>query len=558
MEEKDNVDIDEEMAKSLQRLVEEETNVAKASVGNNLEDHNTQYNEFGNTTEIDINLGATRFIDTDSINAKVISAVHNDTINNNSTNSNSINSNNITNNNSANGNIINTNRENNNYKKNDNVIINNKQNPHQDIHEHTSELHHAKNNDNHTIGLSKRNKIIIASIGGVAAVVLIIGIIIAVVIHNNQKSSYHYNYEMGMTLYKENNYMDAIKHFEIAFDSTEGKKNLDMMYALSEAYKNTGNIDKAVEILETALAYNKLNERTLSSLLKLCYDNKKGEKINKIIEEYKDSKVKDILSEYIVEIPTTSEKPGDFDEAVELMLLAQDDCTIYYTVDGSTPTNNSIRFTDSIKIEKDTVTVKAIAVNEIGVKSEVGEFKFTIDLKAPEAPVLDIEDTNIELGTKIKIKNLLEGDKAYYTIDGTTPSTYSLSYNDGIELEEGRYVLSVIVINKHNLSSTVTRKNITVKDKTEYTYNEALNFLKKRMQELNIIESNGKFSVSGETADFVYQTKKEISGIQMYYIRLDKKSTSGSKVEGYYGVGVSNGQCYKVTDSEGLLSAVVY
>lgn len=264
------------------------------------------------------------------------------------------------------------------------------------------------------------------------------------------------------------------------------------------------------------------------------------------------------MSEYIVEIPTTSEKPGDFDEAVELMLLAQDDCTIYYTVDGSTPTNNSIRFTDSIKIEKDTVTVKAIAVNEIGVKSEVGEFKFTIDLKAPEAPVLDIEDTNIELGTKIKIKNLLEGDKAYYTIDGTTPSTYSLSYNDGIELEEGRYVLSVIVINKHNLSSTVTRKNITVKDKTEYTYNEALNFLKKRMQELNIIESNGKFSVSGETADFVYQTKKEISGIQMYYIRLDKKSTSGSKVEGYYGVGVSNGQCYKVTDSEGLLSAVVY
>lgn len=55
MEEKDNVDIDEEMAKSLQRLVEEETNVAKASVGNNLEDHNTPYNEFGNTTEIDIN-----------------------------------------------------------------------------------------------------------------------------------------------------------------------------------------------------------------------------------------------------------------------------------------------------------------------------------------------------------------------------------------------------------------------------------------------------------------------------------------------------------------------
>ncbi len=552
MEEKDNLDIDEEMTKSLQRLVEEETNVAKASVGNNIEGNNTP--------EIDINLGATRFIDTDLINAKVVSATtQNDTINNNSINNNSINNSNAAtgniNNHNTNNNIINANRENN---KNSNNINNkdNKQSTYQNTHEPKSD--HTKKDDNHTAGLSKRNKIIIASVGGIVVAALIIGIVVAVVVHNNKKNSYHYNYEMGMTLYKENNYMDAIKHLEIAFDSIEGKKNLNMMYVLSEAYKNTGNIDKAVEILEAALAYNKFNERTLSSLLKLCYDNKKGEKLNQIIEEYKDSKVKNVLNEYIVAVPTTSEKPGDFEEAVELMLLAQDDCIIYYTIDGSTPTNNSIQFTDSIKIEKDTVTVKAIAVNEIGVKSEVGEFQFTIDLKAPEAPVLDIEDTNVELGTKIKIKNLLEGDKAYYTIDGTTPSTYSLPYNDGIELEEGRYVLSVIVINKHNLSSTVTRKNITVKDETEYTYNEALNFLKKRMQELNIIGSNGRFSVGGEMADFVYQTKKEISDIQMYYIRLDKKSISGSKVEGYYGVGVSNGQCYKVTDSEGLLSAVVY
>ena len=39
---------------------------------------------------------------------------------------------------------------------------------------------------------------------------------------------------------------------------------------------------------------------------------------------------------------------------------------------------------------------------------------------------------------------------------------------------------------------------------------------------------------------------------------IEDITMTGSKVEGYYGVGVSNGQCYKVTDSEGLLSAVVY
>lgn len=571
MEEKDNLDIDEEMAKSLQRLVEEETNVAKASIGNAVEENkayknDAQYNELGNTTEIDINLGATRFVDTNLINAKVASmAVHediNDDVDNNVAGSNNITSSNVVSNNNQSymsNNVTSNNRNNNQAYINNNqsYIRDNASSTYQNTHKNVPESNHKKEDANPTTGLSKRNKIIIASIGGVVAVSLIIGIIM-IVVQNKNKSSYNYNYDRGMAFYNENNYVDAIKYLEIAFHSTEGKKNLDMMYVLSEAYKKTGNNDKAIEVLESALAYNKFDERTLSLLLQLCYDNKKGEKINEMVEEYKDSKVKNVLNEYIVAIPTPSETPGNFEDSVELNLLAQDGCIIYYTIDGSTPTKNSIQFTKPIKVEKDTVTVKAIAVNDIGVKSDVGEFKFTIDLKAPEAPILDIEDSKVKIGTKIRIKNLAEGDKAYYTVDGTTPTASSSPYNDGIELKEGNYVLSVIVINKHNLSSTVTRKNITVKDETEYTYNQALGFLKKRMQELNIIESNGKFSVGGETADFVYQTKQEISGIPMYYIRLDRKSAGSSKVEGYYGVGVSDGQCYKVTDSDGLLSAVVY
>lgn len=559
MGEKDNLDIDEEMAKSLQRLVEEETNVAKASIGNAVEENkayknDAQYNELGNTTEIDINLGATRFVDTNLINAKVASmAVHediNDDVDNNVVGSNNITSSNVVSNN-------NQSYMSNNKNNNQSYIRDNASSTYQNTHKNVPESNHKKEDANPTTGLSKRNKIIIASIGGVVAVSLIIGIIM-IVVQNKNKSSYNYNYDRGMAFYNENNYVDAIKYLEIAFHSTEGKKNLDMMYVLSEAYKKTGNNDKAIEVLESALAYNKFDERTLSLLLQLCYDNKKGEKINEMVEEYKDSKIKNVLNEYIVAIPTPSETPGNFEDSVELNLLAQDGCIIYYTIDGSTPTKNSIQFTKPIKVEKDTVTVKAIAVNDIGVKSDVGEFKFTIDLKAPEAPILDIEDSKVKIGTKIRIKNLAEGDRAYYTVDGTTPTASSSPYNDGIELKEGNYVLSVIVINKHNLSSTVTRKNITVKDETEYTYNQALGFLKKRMQELNIIESNGKFSVGGETADFVYQTKQEISGIPMYYIRLDRKSAEGSKVEGYYGVGVGDGQCYKVTDSDGLLSAVVY
>jgi len=511
---KDNFDIDEELTQSLQRLVEEETNVAKAYVGSNFDESSIQSDVNSNTEDIDINLGTTKMIDSDLIKAKAAMMAAP------------------------------------NHIQSENIDFNDSRN----IHE--NQLLSDKSNQKQ--GLSKHNKMVIAITCGIVAAALIITVIIAVATNNNKKTDYSYNYEKGMSLYAEGNYIDAVKYLEIAFQTDKGKKDIDTMFYLSEAYKQTGNVDKALEVLEAALSYDKQNERALTALLALCYEHKNGEKINQIIEKYKDSKIKNVLDEYIVAVPTTSETPGSFDEVIELSLFAGDDCTIYYTTDGTTPTVQSTKFSDAIKIEQEALTVKAVAVNEIGVCSEVASFQYTINLKAPDAPILDIEDSEVKIGTIIKVKNLAEGDKAYYTVDGTTPSVNSLPYEDGIELKEGSYMLSVVVINKNKLSSTVTRKNITVRDITEYTYNEALNFLKKRMQELNIIGSNDTFSVGGEMADFVYQAKQEISSIQMYYVRLDKKSASGSKVEGYYGIGVSDGQCYKITGSEGSLSAVVY
>jgi hypothetical protein len=151
---------------------------------------------------------------------------------------------------------------------------------------------------------------------------------------------------------------------------------------------------------------------------------------------------------------------------------------------------------------------------------------------------------------------LEEGCKAYYTVDGTTPTANSIIYDDGIDLTAGSYVLSVVIINKSNLSSPITRKNITVEAGKNYTYAEAQSILIARMKVLNILNSSGKFSVGGKTPEFVYESKKTIDGVEMYYIRLDEKESSTT--EGYYGVGINNGKCYRITGSGSNLTAVEY
>ena len=115
-----------------------------------------------------------------------------------------------------------------------------------------------------------------------------------------------------------------------------------------------------------------------------------------------------------------------------------------------------------------------------------------------------------------------------------------------------------IFINKHNLSSPVTRVSYNVSEEKTYTKDEAESILMKRLVSNNKVSQSGTMVGGGGTAKLVYQNTTTISGTKMYYIRLDVNSGNSTKTEGYYGVGVNNGQCYVITDNNGSLSAVQY
>ena len=51
------------------------------------------------------------------------------------------------------------------------------------------------------------------------------------------------------------------------------------------------------------------------------------------------------------------------------------------------------------------------------------------------------------------------GERIYYTWDGSTPTSDSEEYIDPIVIPEGNHILSVIVINKHGMSSDVLKMN---------------------------------------------------------------------------------------------------
>ncbi len=102
--------------------------------------------------------------------------------------------------------------------------------------------------------------------------------------------------------------------------------------------------------------------------------------------------------------PTLPTSEGEFEDSKEITISADEGAKIYYTLDGSTPTENSTLYTAPFTITK-TTTVKAIAVNYGKAPSSVVEATYT--KKAVTEYTVTFSNATVKNGTT----TLTSGDK---------------------------------------------------------------------------------------------------------------------------------------------------
>ncbi|MDY7990951.1 alpha-amylase family glycosyl hydrolase [Paenibacillus polymyxa] len=135
-------------------------------------------------------------------------------------------------------------------------------------------------------------------------------------------------------------------------------------------------------------------------------------------------------------IPAISASPVpktyDSSQTVTLSSTNSDD-KIYYTIDGSTPTTSSTLYTSPIQVAS-SLTIKAFGVNSIGQTGNPSSFAYVIDLNADlQAPTITANlptrhsDSPVTVSFNLK-DNKAATTKAYYTEDGTEPTTSSKVY----------------------------------------------------------------------------------------------------------------------------------
>ena len=385
----------------------------------------------------------------------------------------------------------------------------------------------------------------------VAAVVAIIAIVVLIVVlinknsSNKTQASYEYNYETGMSDYNAGKYEEAITYLEKAAACSEGVRNADLKYTLFKCYEKAGRTDDCISILKDIISFNKDYYSAALSLAEIYKNNGNSDGLNSLIEQY--SKINSsLLSAYKVATPTIDKEAGEYDNDITITVTC--DNKVYYTVDGKDPDSNSLLYTEPITLTSGTTELKLVAYDSSGVKSDIVTASYKISYAKLSAPDVSPASGSYSAGSTVTINNIPSNAKAYYTTDGTTPSSSSTLYTGEFEMPTGNNVISVIIIDEHKQESSITRRNYIIEEIVNISYNDAELLLASKLKTAGIVNSN-------VTVKYVFQNKLTVSGVIMYIVRVEITDKTGNTTTSYYGVDMTGSKFYKVTYSSDTYTA---
>lgn len=150
--------------------------------------------------------------------------------------------------------------------------------------------------------------------------------------------------------------------------------------------------------------------------------------------------------------PSASLKDGTRLTGKASVVLKANKGKIYFTIDGTEPTRASNEYTAPIVVSK-AMTIKAIAIEEGSVNSEVSTFSYTFADKVKNITSSVPTGTIVQSGEVVKLNCATKDVRIYYTTDGTDPS---------VNAEEGIFVYD----EKEGISiyRSVTIKAVAVND----------------------------------------------------------------------------------------------
>lgn len=249
---------------------------------------------------------------------------------------------------------------------------------------------------------------------------------------------------------EDGNYGKALNFYQEAYSIDAD--SFEAIYGLGRMYFRINEYKKAVEYLSKARELDPTNTKIYTYLLKSYSSLKDLDSIHALAELAPNDEIYQMISSYFVSPPTFSEKSGTYEDEMTIFLSADKNCQIFYTTNGKNPITSGKLYTKGIILKEGTLEIKAVALNTDGDYSDVVSATYTVTIPELTKPKVTPEAGTYAGQQTISIE-VPEGCTAYYSLDGTNPSSGGTEYTGPFVLTTGSCVLSVVVIDSNGNES---------------------------------------------------------------------------------------------------------
>ncbi len=275
-------------------------------------------------------------------------------------------------------------------------------------------------------------------------IVVICIVAVGIVLGIRKNNSFDSLYDKAEVAYHTGKYEEAVELTVKALD--KHPDSIDAYVLLGDIYVQLEDFEKAENCYFKVLDIDQSNNTGYQKLLQMYDKQEDYEAIQNLYETAEDDNLKKLFDEYLVSLPEVNVKGGEYTEVIELSLSAKKGLTIYYTLDGTTPSEEKEKYEKPFKLDEEgEIVLKAICVDENGNPSGVLEQTYVLEFAIPDKPEVTPDGGEITTTQKVSIY-VEEGTTAYYTWDGSTPNKSSSKYKSPIDIPEGNNILSVIAI----------------------------------------------------------------------------------------------------------------
>lgn len=344
-----------------------------------------------------------------------------------------------------------------------------------------------------------------------AAVVLLIWLIYS---HNSAS----YQAKRAEWHIAQGRYEEAIKSYERALALDSG--NVDLMFSLADVhYQKNNKVEYEFylrEIVRSGKASGELLDGVYRKLIAIYRDRGDYQTINTLLLASNNQALITAYQSYIVREPEFSIDSGDYHGVQQLKLTADGSGMIYYTMDGSEPTGDSLLYTAPILLENGDYVIKAFFENERGAASEAAVRTYHIEKEEMPAPEINVLSGVYNMPVYIEVMG--DAEDVYYTTDGTDPTYSSSIYTDPIPmpLGESHYRFAEIV---DNVTGTIAERTYVLELDTDFTPEEAVrSVIEYSMDNGKIYDEEGHFDDTGSVYQYDFLYVININGEGDFYV----------------------------------------